>query len=109
MSSIGRSANRKLGLNSEFTSVKTADDGSFEVTGTDGKGFLLVNAPDKGFYRLHVNDKRAQRYFDATYPHGLLEIDVPAEGQPEPFVIALNRGRELVVRASIRRASRSSN
>jgi beta-lactamase regulating signal transducer with metallopeptidase domain/protocatechuate 3,4-dioxygenase beta subunit len=91
--------NRKLGTNNNFPSIKTAADGTFEVTGTDGKGFLLVDAPDKGFYRLVVDDKRAQRYEDATYPHGLLEIDVPAEGQTEPFVIALNRGRELVVRA----------
>ena len=91
--------NRKLGANSNFTSVKTAADGTFEVTGTDGKGFLLIDAPDKGFYRLKVDDKRAQRYNDATYPHGLLEVDVPEDGQVEPVVIALNRGRELVVRA----------
>ncbi|TFH41469.1 MAG: hypothetical protein E4H01_14935, partial [Lysobacterales bacterium] len=91
--------NRKLGANSNFTSLKTAADGTFEVTGTDGKGFLLVDAPDKGFYRLKIDDKRAQRYDDATYPHGLLEVDVPVDGQVEPVVIALNRGRELVVRA----------
>ena len=89
---------RKLGMNNEFSAVKTADDGGFELTGADSKGFLLVDAPDKGFYRLHVEEDRAQRYFDATYPHGLLEIDVPAEGQTEPYTIALNRGRELVIR-----------
>ena len=30
--------------------------------------------------------------------HGLLEIDVPAEGQSEPYTISLNRGVELVAR-----------
>ncbi|HEY2839603.1 MAG TPA: M56 family metallopeptidase, partial [Pirellulales bacterium] len=90
---------RKLGANSEFTKVKSAADGSFELTGTDGKGFLLVDAPNQGFYRMTVGDKRAQRYERISYPHGMLEIDVAASEQTEPFVVPLKRGRELAVRA----------
>ncbi len=90
---------RKIGMNSEFTSVKTAADGTFELTGTFGKGFLIVDAPNSGFYRQVLDEKRAQQYRDKTYPHGYLEIDIPEEGQKEPVTISLKRGRELVVRA----------
>jgi hypothetical protein len=89
--------NRKLGINSEFLPIKTAADGSFELTGVDGKGFLVVDAPKQGFYRLAADDSRL-RYGRAIYPHGVLEIDVPSEGQAEPYSISLHRGPELVAR-----------
>ena len=90
---------RKLGINDEFTSVKTDADGKFAVTGTRGKGFLVVDAPDRGFYRQLVTDKRTERYSRKVHPHGILELDVPAEGEPDACVIPLKRGKELVVRA----------
>ncbi|MEX2111619.1 MAG: M56 family metallopeptidase [Pirellulales bacterium] len=90
---------RKLGVNDEFFPVTTADDGTFEATAVDGKGFLLVDAPGREFYRLTVHDPRIVRYREAIYPHGLLEIDVPSEGSSEPLVIALKQGPELVLRA----------
>ncbi len=90
---------RKLGINGEFASVKTDADGSFAVTGVRGKGFLLVDAPDRSFYRQLVNDKRTERYARKVHPHGILDLDVPAEGDPDACVIPLKRGKELVVRA----------
>ncbi len=89
---------RKIGINTDFEPVKTAADGSFEVTGIDGKGFLLVDAPDLGFYRLEVKNDSLQSYNGAYFPHGVAELDVPADGQKEPITIELHRGPELVAK-----------
>ena len=64
----------------------------------DGKGFLLVDAPDKGFYRAALRDSRISRFHEGLYPHGMVEIDVPAEGQQESFVLPLKRGPPLALR-----------
>ncbi len=90
---------RKLGVNGTYFPVTTDADGGFDVTAADGKGFLLVDAPEKGFYRLAVHDPRVRRNREGIYPNGILEVDVPSQGQSEPFVISLNRGPELVLRA----------
>ena len=90
---------RKLGINADFQPVPTAADGSFEVTGADGKGYLQVEAPGQGFYRLTIDKDRAPAYRDAIYPHGFIDVNVPADGQKEPFAIALERGPEFVVQA----------
>ena len=47
---------RKIGVNNHFFPVVTEDDGTFEATAVDGKGFLLVDAPEGGFYRLAAQD-----------------------------------------------------
>jgi beta-lactamase regulating signal transducer with metallopeptidase domain len=90
---------RKPAANNEFFPITTADDGTFEAAALDGKGFFLIDAPGKGFYRLAVQDSRIGRYREGLYPHGMLEIDVPAEGQNEPYVIKLKRGSKLELRA----------
>lgn len=93
--------NRRFEPNGFFRPAATDKDGNFEVTGADGKGFLLVDAPRKGFYRLAVEDERIEYYHFSIYPHGLLEVDAPAtaaETAPRnPYVISLRRGPELVV------------
>ena len=47
---------RRIGMNDEFEPVRTAADGTFEMTGTFGKGFLLVDVPDLGFYRQVITE-----------------------------------------------------
>ena len=89
---------RKIGVNNRFEPVTTGDDGAFEITAVDGKGFLLVDSPGKGFYRLAIRDKRVEDYRAGIYPHGFLEVDIPSDGQAGPTVISLNRGPGLVIR-----------
>ncbi len=87
---------RKLGINSEFRPVETDADGNFEVTAVDGVGFLLVDAPGTGFYRVKLDDERTNSSRGPLSPHGYLEVDIPSEGSAEPYEIALKRGTELV-------------
>ncbi|MGD9720196.1 MAG: M56 family metallopeptidase [Pirellulales bacterium] len=90
---------RRFGINSNFEPVKTDADGNFEVTAADGVGFLLVDAPDQGFYRIAAADKRLPQSRGPLHPHGLLEIDVPKADTKEPYLIGLKRGPALVIRA----------
>jgi hypothetical protein len=92
-------AGRKLGVNNDFFPVTTADDGTFEASAVDGKGFFLVDAPGKGFYRLAVHNPRVERYREGIYPHALLEVDLPKDGSSESVEIALQRGPPLLVKA----------
>ncbi len=89
---------RNIGINNRFEPVTTDATGAFEITAVDGKGFLLVDVPGKGFYRLAIRDKRVEDYRAGIYPHGFLEVDIPSDGQAGPTVISLNRGPGLVIR-----------
>jgi len=82
-------------INANFEPVRTDDDGRFEVTGSEGRGYLMVDGA-KGFYRLHLDDDIVKSYRGGYHPTGLLKVDVPAEGEAPEFTIKLKRGPQLV-------------
>lgn len=89
---------RGLGTNNRFEAVKTKADGSFELTGATGKGFLLADAPGKEFYRLVVDASTADGFGEKKHPHGFLAVNVDEEDPSPSFTVELHRGRNLVVR-----------
>ncbi len=91
---------RKLGVNNEFFPATTGRRWHVRGHRRRRQRLLLVDAPGKGFYRLAVRRRASSTIAKSIYPHGLLEVDVPAEGTSEPVEIALQQRSAIDRRAA---------
>ncbi|WP_165069478.1 M56 family metallopeptidase [Paludisphaera rhizosphaerae] len=75
--------------------VSVDADGRFRITVLPGKGFLAVEAPKDEYIR--TSRRSPMRSVD-IHPHGLLEVDIPKEGDVPPVEIELRKGKTLEAR-----------
>ena len=70
-------------------------DGRFRVTALPGEGFLAVEAASDAYIRVSGDSSNRSR---GMYPHGLLNVDVPKDGEVPPVEIPLRKGKPLEAR-----------
>ncbi|WP_165251751.1 carboxypeptidase regulatory-like domain-containing protein [Paludisphaera soli] len=76
-------------------SVVADADGRFRITALKGRGFLAVEGNSDVYAR---RSRKSASRDEAIHPHGLVEIDVPEQGEPAPAEIVLRRGKPLEAR-----------
>jgi hypothetical protein len=73
--------------------------GEFALTGLADKGVLLASAPGPDYVRAQGSPGFDQGLRD-QFPHGRVEVDVPADKEPAPVEVLLRKGVTLAVRST---------
>jgi beta-lactamase regulating signal transducer with metallopeptidase domain len=74
------------------TTVLTDEAGKFTITGLAGEGMLIAEVPSLDAVRTPVS---SSLYGRTAYPHGSVEVNVPADSDPKPAEIAIRQGVTL--------------